>query len=237
MLKKRMLTSWHWGEPVAVLKGFEVSVSVSVLNLKLLPCLNCTLWFVFRVDLWNASNLKFGDEFLGGVRVPLRVLGQAGVHDAWWEECHLLSHTLSIILGLFYDFFPTEQGLYCTVLGMGGFDFIIIVNWRSEYVLPQQYRINTDNRPLKVVFNQGRFRMRFEHECSFSTLLTQQSLFLYFIYLGKLKTSPPWMIGAVLWKSEQEFKGIKIGYSVQYNSLWNNPPLTFNENMFSDTIV
>lgn len=36
-----------------------------------------------RVDLWNASNLKFGDEFLGGVRVPLRVLGQAGVHDAW----------------------------------------------------------------------------------------------------------------------------------------------------------
>uniref|UniRef100_A0AAZ3PCF9 RAS p21 protein activator 3 n=1 Tax=Oncorhynchus tshawytscha TaxID=74940 RepID=A0AAZ3PCF9_ONCTS len=36
-----------------------------------------------RVDLWNASNLKFGDEFLGGVRVPLRALGQAGVHDAW----------------------------------------------------------------------------------------------------------------------------------------------------------
>uniref|UniRef100_A0A3B4TQM2 RAS p21 protein activator 3 n=1 Tax=Seriola dumerili TaxID=41447 RepID=A0A3B4TQM2_SERDU len=37
-----------------------------------------------RVDLWNASNLKFGDEFLGGVRVPLRVLGQFGVHDAWY---------------------------------------------------------------------------------------------------------------------------------------------------------
>uniref|UniRef100_A0AAZ3S732 RAS p21 protein activator 3 n=1 Tax=Oncorhynchus tshawytscha TaxID=74940 RepID=A0AAZ3S732_ONCTS len=37
-----------------------------------------------RVDLWNASNLKFGDEFLGGVRVPLRALGQAGVHDAWY---------------------------------------------------------------------------------------------------------------------------------------------------------
>ena len=37
----------------------------------------------FRVDLWNASNLKFGDEFLGGVRVPLRVLSQAGTHDAW----------------------------------------------------------------------------------------------------------------------------------------------------------
>ncbi|KAF0043068.1 hypothetical protein F2P81_004405 [Scophthalmus maximus] len=37
-----------------------------------------------RVDLWNASNLKFGDEFLGGVRVPLRVLGQVGVHDAWY---------------------------------------------------------------------------------------------------------------------------------------------------------
>uniref|UniRef100_A0AAY4CJ59 RAS p21 protein activator 3 n=1 Tax=Denticeps clupeoides TaxID=299321 RepID=A0AAY4CJ59_9TELE len=37
-----------------------------------------------RVELWNASNLKFGDEFLGGVRVPLRVLGQAGVHEAWY---------------------------------------------------------------------------------------------------------------------------------------------------------
>lgn len=55
-------------------------VSISA---ELLPRFNCTLWFVFRVDLWNASNLKFGDEFLGGVRVPLRVLGQAGVHDAW----------------------------------------------------------------------------------------------------------------------------------------------------------
>uniref|UniRef100_A0A6Q2Z6Z3 Ras GTPase-activating protein 2 n=1 Tax=Esox lucius TaxID=8010 RepID=A0A6Q2Z6Z3_ESOLU len=36
------------------------------------------------VDLWNASNLKFGDEFLGGVKVPLRALGQDGVHDAWY---------------------------------------------------------------------------------------------------------------------------------------------------------
>uniref|UniRef100_A0A8C2Q6F5 RAS p21 protein activator 3 n=1 Tax=Cyprinus carpio TaxID=7962 RepID=A0A8C2Q6F5_CYPCA len=36
------------------------------------------------VDLWNASNLKFGDEFLGEVRVPLKVLGQSGVHDAWY---------------------------------------------------------------------------------------------------------------------------------------------------------
>lgn len=37
-----------------------------------------------KVDLWNASNLKFGDEFLGEVRVPLKVLGHAGVHDAWY---------------------------------------------------------------------------------------------------------------------------------------------------------
>uniref|UniRef100_A0AAZ3RVD5 Ras GTPase-activating protein 3 n=1 Tax=Oncorhynchus tshawytscha TaxID=74940 RepID=A0AAZ3RVD5_ONCTS len=43
-----------------------------------------------RVDLWNASNLKFGDEFLGGVRVPLRALGQAGVHDAWDPNSLLL---------------------------------------------------------------------------------------------------------------------------------------------------
>ncbi|XP_051759275.1 ras GTPase-activating protein 3 isoform X1 [Ctenopharyngodon idella] len=37
-----------------------------------------------KVDLWNASNLKFGDEFLGEVRVQLKVLGQSGVHDAWY---------------------------------------------------------------------------------------------------------------------------------------------------------
>ncbi|XP_063068372.1 ras GTPase-activating protein 3 [Engraulis encrasicolus] len=37
-----------------------------------------------RVDLWTASNLKFGDEFLGGVQVPLKVLGNDGVHDAWY---------------------------------------------------------------------------------------------------------------------------------------------------------
>uniref|UniRef100_A0A3S5ZPH7 Ras GTPase-activating protein 3 n=1 Tax=Bos taurus TaxID=9913 RepID=A0A3S5ZPH7_BOVIN len=30
-----------------------------------------------RVDLWNASNLKFGDEFLGELRVPLKVLRQS----------------------------------------------------------------------------------------------------------------------------------------------------------------
>ncbi|KAK6305880.1 hypothetical protein J4Q44_G00246600 [Coregonus suidteri] len=38
-----------------------------------------------RVDLWNASNLKFGDEFLGGgPGFSLKTLGQAGVHDAWY---------------------------------------------------------------------------------------------------------------------------------------------------------
>ncbi|XP_052401688.1 ras GTPase-activating protein 3 [Carassius gibelio] len=37
-----------------------------------------------KVDLWNASNLKFGDEFLGEVRVPLKMMGQSGVHDAWY---------------------------------------------------------------------------------------------------------------------------------------------------------
>lgn len=36
-----------------------------------------------RVDLWNASNLKFGDEFLGELRVPLKVLRQSSPHEAW----------------------------------------------------------------------------------------------------------------------------------------------------------
>ncbi|XP_016113868.1 ras GTPase-activating protein 3-like [Sinocyclocheilus grahami] len=36
------------------------------------------------VDKLALNNLKFGDEFLGEVRVPLKVLGQSGVHDAWY---------------------------------------------------------------------------------------------------------------------------------------------------------
>lgn len=37
----------------------------------------------FRVDLWNASNLKFGDEFLGELRIPLKVLRQSSSYEAW----------------------------------------------------------------------------------------------------------------------------------------------------------
>ncbi|RXN01967.1 Ras GTPase-activating protein 3, partial [Acipenser ruthenus] len=37
-----------------------------------------------RIDLWNASNLKFGDEFLGEIKIPLTVLGQSSVHEAWY---------------------------------------------------------------------------------------------------------------------------------------------------------
>uniref|UniRef100_A0A2K5IEG1 Uncharacterized protein n=1 Tax=Colobus angolensis palliatus TaxID=336983 RepID=A0A2K5IEG1_COLAP len=38
----------------------------------------------FRVDLWNASNLKFGDEFLGELRIPLKVLRQSSSYEAWY---------------------------------------------------------------------------------------------------------------------------------------------------------
>uniref|UniRef100_A0A6Q2YPM9 RAS p21 protein activator 3 n=1 Tax=Esox lucius TaxID=8010 RepID=A0A6Q2YPM9_ESOLU len=59
---------------------FEVSGGCHhISNSPLLPD-----WGTTVVDLWNASNLKFGDEFLGGVKVPLRALGQDGVHDAWY---------------------------------------------------------------------------------------------------------------------------------------------------------
>ncbi|KAG8505441.1 Ras GTPase-activating protein 3 [Galemys pyrenaicus] len=37
-----------------------------------------------RVDLWSASNLKLGDEFLGELRVPLNVLGQSSSYEAWY---------------------------------------------------------------------------------------------------------------------------------------------------------
>ncbi|PNI11669.1 hypothetical protein CK820_G0054990, partial [Pan troglodytes] len=36
------------------------------------------------VDLWNASNLKFGDEFLGELRIPLKVLRQSSSYEAWY---------------------------------------------------------------------------------------------------------------------------------------------------------
>uniref|UniRef100_A0A8C5SK80 RAS p21 protein activator 3 n=1 Tax=Laticauda laticaudata TaxID=8630 RepID=A0A8C5SK80_LATLA len=37
-----------------------------------------------RVDLWNASNLKFGDEFLGELRLPLKFLRQSSCYEAWY---------------------------------------------------------------------------------------------------------------------------------------------------------
>ncbi|KAJ7402302.1 Ras GTPase-activating protein 3 [Pitangus sulphuratus] len=37
-----------------------------------------------RVDLWNASNLKFGDEFLGELRLPLKFLRQSSSYEAWY---------------------------------------------------------------------------------------------------------------------------------------------------------
>ncbi|CAH2223307.1 ras GTPase-activating 3 isoform X2 [Pelobates cultripes] len=37
-----------------------------------------------RVDLWNASNLKFGDEFLGELKIPLKVLRQSSCYEAWY---------------------------------------------------------------------------------------------------------------------------------------------------------
>ncbi|GCB81843.1 hypothetical protein scyTo_0022579, partial [Scyliorhinus torazame] len=37
-----------------------------------------------RIDLWNASNLKFGDEFLGELRLPLKILKQSSFHQAWY---------------------------------------------------------------------------------------------------------------------------------------------------------
>uniref|UniRef100_A0A8C6PKL8 RAS p21 protein activator 3 n=1 Tax=Nothobranchius furzeri TaxID=105023 RepID=A0A8C6PKL8_NOTFU len=63
---------------------FDEVFYFEVISKELVLRSNGAVLFLLRVDLWNASNLKFGDEFLGGVRVPLRVLGQAGVHDAWY---------------------------------------------------------------------------------------------------------------------------------------------------------
>uniref|UniRef100_A0A8B9NLU4 RAS p21 protein activator 3 n=1 Tax=Accipiter nisus TaxID=211598 RepID=A0A8B9NLU4_9AVES len=40
--------------------------------------------FYYRVDLWNASNLKFGDEFLGELRLPLKFLRQSSSYEAWY---------------------------------------------------------------------------------------------------------------------------------------------------------
>ncbi|GAB1293008.1 Ras GTPase-activating protein 3 [Apodemus speciosus] len=37
-----------------------------------------------RIDLWNASNLKFGDEFLGELRIPLKVLRHSSSYEAWY---------------------------------------------------------------------------------------------------------------------------------------------------------
>uniref|UniRef100_A0A670XSG5 Ras GTPase-activating protein 3 n=1 Tax=Pseudonaja textilis TaxID=8673 RepID=A0A670XSG5_PSETE len=46
--------------------------------------LSFCLLLCYRVDLWNASNLKFGDEFLGELRLPLKFLRQSSCYEAWY---------------------------------------------------------------------------------------------------------------------------------------------------------
>lgn len=53
-------------------------------------CPSFCLLFCYRVDLWNASNLKFGDEFLGELRLPLKFLRQSSCYEAWYSI--LLNH-------------------------------------------------------------------------------------------------------------------------------------------------
>lgn len=40
--------------------------------------------FEIRVDFWNVSNLKFGDEFLGELRILLKVLWQFSFYEVWY---------------------------------------------------------------------------------------------------------------------------------------------------------
>uniref|UniRef100_A0A803T600 RAS p21 protein activator 3 n=1 Tax=Anolis carolinensis TaxID=28377 RepID=A0A803T600_ANOCA len=52
--------------------------------------IKCHTFIIFKrvlqveVDLWNASNLKFGDEFLGELRLPLKCLRQSSSYEAWY---------------------------------------------------------------------------------------------------------------------------------------------------------
>lgn len=55
--------------------------------------------FCCRVDLWNASNLKFGDEFLGELRLPLKFLRQSSSYEAWYLTffCQSMSRNIYLL--------------------------------------------------------------------------------------------------------------------------------------------
>lgn len=67
-------------------------------------CLSFCLLLCYRVDLWNASNLKFGDEFLGELRLPLKFLRQSSCYEAWYS---ILLNYFSLSLYFFISCFRT----------------------------------------------------------------------------------------------------------------------------------
>ncbi|KAG8586876.1 hypothetical protein GDO81_005507 [Engystomops pustulosus] len=72
-----------------------------------------------RVDLWNASNLKFGDEFLGELKIPLKVLRQSSCYDAWY----LLQ--------------PRDNGKSCKPEDIGSLRLNVV--YTEDHVFPSEY--------------------------------------------------------------------------------------------------
>ncbi|XP_078064564.1 ras GTPase-activating protein 3-like, partial [Mustelus asterias] len=71
------------------------------------------------IDLWNASNLKFGDEFLGELRLPLNVLKQSSSHQAW------------------YFLQPRDNGKPIKPVDLGSLRLNVV--YTEDHVFPSQY--------------------------------------------------------------------------------------------------
>ncbi|XP_055492599.1 ras GTPase-activating protein 3 [Leucoraja erinacea] len=72
-----------------------------------------------RIGLWNASNLKFGDEFLGELRLPLKILKLSPSHQAW------------------YFLHPRDNGKPVKLIDLGSLRLNIV--YTEDHVFPCHY--------------------------------------------------------------------------------------------------
>uniref|UniRef100_A0A670J2U5 RAS p21 protein activator 3 n=1 Tax=Podarcis muralis TaxID=64176 RepID=A0A670J2U5_PODMU len=75
-----VLSRLFWFRMISLLSKITVKTQTNISYFIFSP----SLWLCYRVDLWNASNLKFGDEFLGELRLPLKFLRQSSSYEAWY---------------------------------------------------------------------------------------------------------------------------------------------------------
>ena len=174
MLKKRMLTSWPWGEAAAVFRGSEERVSVCLCQYELKTSPMCELC---RVVCDQGGSVERQQPEVRR-RVSGRCASSSACVGSGWSPRRLVRSPFAQSIWVYFMFFPLNN--YCTVPCWGWVGLIssslsvdiLSMCCHSNSRAIATTSINTDNRrPLKFLFNQGRFHRAW-------LLMAPQSLFL-----------------------------------------------------------